>query len=175
MQNSFGKWLAAIAVAVMTVPVGAVEPAPQTTQRPVADIVLHQNGQMTGVVMHTDGRPAAQTRVELLHRKTVVAKAVTDQNGRYRFDGLRKGLHSVRTEHGQQACRLWESETAPPQAKQQLTLICDETVVRGQGGLFATSDSEILFGLAAFAGVSGVVWASTNRPTGAPTPPPASP
>lgn len=175
MKSSFATWLAAIAVAVMSVPVGAVEPVTRPAQEHVADIVLQADGHMTGVVMNSTGTPAARTKVELLHGKTVVAKAVTDARGRYRFEGLRRGLHSVRTEHGQQACRLWEAETAPPQAKKQLTLVCREDVVRGQGGLFATSSPEMLFGLAAFAGTSAAVWASTDRPTGAPASPPASP
>jgi hypothetical protein len=61
-----------------------------------------------------------------------VAWTKTDERGRFAFGSLPGGLYVLATPHGGQICRVWEPGTAPPAAADDVLLISDTAVVRGQ-------------------------------------------
>lgn len=129
MNRSFGTWLSALAICVMTLPVSAMEPS---AKRTVTDISLTASGDLLGAIVDDAGRPLANAPIQVLHKTTVVAKAKTDAAGRYSVQGLRSGLHIVQTVNQSQACRFWNAGSAPPSAKRGLVMASSNTVLRGQ-------------------------------------------
>ena len=173
MKTSLGNWLSVIAIAGMALPVQAGEISTPT----VTDVALSNSGSLSGAVVNNAGKPLVNSPIQIMHKKAVVARAKTDAAGRYSVQGLRSGLHVVRTVNSQRACRFWTASTAPPAAKRGLVLTSSSIIVRGQCcddgcgegcgedcrgggcGLFGGA----LLPMAAFAAVSAVTVAASTR------------
>ena len=86
--------------------------------------------------MNAAAQPVSGMSVHLLHGGTVVATAVSDENGLTAVSGLRPGLHAIVTPTGTTVCRLWNADTAPPTATAVPAVVSDAEVIRGQLGAF---------------------------------------
>ena len=100
--------------------------------RTVTDVSLTATGDFLGAIVDEAGKPLVNAPIQILHKQTVVATAKTDAKGRYSVQGLRSGLHMVKTRTTAQACRFWTAKTAPPSAKRGLIFADTNKVVRGQ-------------------------------------------
>lgn len=198
MKTSIGTWLSAIAVLGMAIPVQALDSSERraTGSTVVSDVALTADGELTGVVVGKNGQPLAGKPVQVLHNQDIVAEIRSDANGRYTIQGLRNGVHVVRTVNGRKICRFWSADTAPPVAHRGLLLTSDSTIIRGQdgcgeccgegcndccgpsGGFFSGASAGSAIGVGLFAGaiVAVAVSVSDNTdPPAATTPPPSSP
>ena len=160
MKSLTGKALSLIALAGMILPAQAFEqPAAVETAR-IADVALTPQGELQGLVVRQNGQPVAGEVVRVVHNSKMVAAARTDARGRYTIKGLRPGTHKISALNGEQICRLWHSQTAPPAAKKGLISTESQRIVRGQNGGFEIGTTELV-GLAVFGGVAAVTLATT--------------
>ncbi|APZ96964.1 carboxypeptidase-like regulatory domain-containing protein [Fuerstiella marisgermanici] len=143
MKNNQGIRLAAVAVTAMVLPLNAAEPnSTATHSAPLVDVALAPGGELVGVILGSDGLPIANAFVQVLHQRSIVANVKTDAQGRCRIQGLRSGVHVVRTSQSQQTCRFWTAEAAPPRAKRGIVLAGSNSVIRGQCGCSQCCPSE---------------------------------
>ena len=113
------------------VPAGSVERAA------VRDVRLGPGGTLSGRVLDEHGHLMAHAKVVLSRARQVIARGVTDDRGEYRIRGLSGGVYHVRVSTHETIVRLWSSESAPPQAQEQLVLdvgLHESIEARGQGG-----------------------------------------
>ena len=89
---------------------------------------------ITGQVLDANLRPAAGAEVTVRAENTIVATARTDDSGTFAVAGLRGGMHQVDSPTTSALCRFWAPSTAPPCAIDQLAIIEDGAIVRGQAG-----------------------------------------
>ncbi|NOZ40693.1 MAG: carboxypeptidase regulatory-like domain-containing protein [Planctomycetes bacterium] len=101
------------------------------------DIALHQGtdsqgGVLVGQMLDAQGAAIAGATVSVRTSGKEVARALTDQTGKFQVTGLKGGVHQVATAGQQDVYRLWAPQTAPPAAQQGLMLVSNTDVVRGQ-------------------------------------------
>ncbi len=94
--------------------------------------MLGQGGSLQSIVVGVDGKPISNALFQVVHGQSVVLAAKPDANGRCRIDGLRSGVHLVRTAKSRQVCRFWTEKTAPPSARRGVVLTNSDSVIRGQ-------------------------------------------
>jgi hypothetical protein len=97
------------------------------------DIALGQ-GQLTGSVLNAAGQPVGGINVHVLHGASVVATVASNEDGQFVVEGLRNGAHVIQVGASVQPVRFWSSQAAPPAAAEQLAIVVDEEIVRGQCG-----------------------------------------
>jgi len=97
------------------------------------DVALHEGGVLVGQVVDAQGRAVAQASVSLQSRGQEIARAQTDQTGRFRVEKLRGGVYQVASANHQGVYRFWAPKTAPPSAQPGLMMVSASDVVRGQG------------------------------------------
>lgn len=132
MIKTLGNWMAGCAIVAMTFSADAAEPI--TEPAGVSDIALAPSGDLLGTVVDEQGQPVVNAAVQVAHQQTVIALVRTDAQGRYAVQGLRSGLHMVRTVNGQKLCRFWTPAMAPPSAATGLVMVSRAGIVRGQNG-----------------------------------------
>ena len=115
------------------------------------DVALSATGTLSGAVIDTRGHARGKTAVEVRRGRRLVARALTDANGRYDVSNLPGGLYQVRVDGTETLVRAWAAGTAPRSAAKKLPVIADAPIVRGQdappvaaaepasGGLFGGS------------------------------------
>jgi hypothetical protein len=115
------------------------------------DVALSATGTLSGAVVDTRGHARGKTAVEVRRGRRLVARALTDANGRYAVSNLPGGLYQVRVDGTETLVRAWAAGTAPRSAAKKLPVIADAPIVRGQdappvaaaepasGGLFGGS------------------------------------
>ena len=107
------------------------------------DVRLRPGGTLSGRVRDEGGLAMARATVVVSRARQVVARAVTDDRGKYLIKGLAGGVYRVRVAAHESIVRLWTSESAPPQAREQLDLNAasqESLEARGQGGERGTPD-----------------------------------
>lgn len=109
----------------------AVAPRSVNAALEISDVSLGQGASFHGVVLSESGQPVAHAEVQLSQLGRQVAVSTTDASGRFGFQGLRGGLHLVRTDQTAQLLRLWTPGTAPPHAQNGIAL-SEQMTVRGQ-------------------------------------------
>ena len=130
--------LTSTAVAGMLLPlpfVQGAQPASQTEMGSaiVVDVALGTGGELFGQVVDADGRPVAGTQVAILNQtKNQVTRWPTDRAGRFVARNMSGGLHQLQTPNGLLVCRCWVVRTAPPASTNQLLIIDDARIARGQ-------------------------------------------
>ena len=147
-----------------------VLPAAQIASSPrVIDVSLTDSGSLSGTVIDSKGQVRAKTLVEVRRGRIVVARALTDQAGRYSINNLPGGLYQVRVDGTETLIRAWAVGTAPPSVAGQLQVVADSLIVRGQdkdapptdvasdGGLFGGAGMSTTLGAALIVG--GVIGA----------------
>ena len=117
------------------------------------DVALSITGTLSGAVVDTRGHARGKTAVEVRRGRRLVARALTDANGRYDVSNLPGGLYQVRVDGTETLVRAWAAGTAPRSAAKQLPVIADAPIVRGQDqdAPPAESASRGLFGGSALA------------------------
>ena len=117
------------------------------------DVALSVTGTLSGAVVDTRGHARGKTAVEVRRGRRLVARALTDANGRYDVSNLPGGLYQVRVDGTETLVRAWAAGTAPRSAAKQLPVIADAPIVRGQDqdAPPAESASRGLFGGSALA------------------------
>jgi len=111
--------------------------AASVEQARVRDVRLGSDGTLSGRVRDEQGHLLVGAKVVLSRGRQVIAVAVTDDRGEYRIGGLAGGVYRVRVAADETIVRLWSSESAPPQAQEQLVLdagLHESIEARGQGG-----------------------------------------
>ena len=96
------------------------------------DVALSVTGTLSGAVVDTRGHARGKTAVEVRRGRRLVARALTDANGRYDVSNLPGGLYQVRVDGTETLVRAWAAGTAPRSAAKQLPVIADAPIVRGQ-------------------------------------------
>jgi hypothetical protein len=104
---------------------------------------------LTGRVLDGDGQPAVNSKLSLaVHRTGEQIEVAVDREGRFVVSGLAGGVYQLKTKYGSSVCRCWAPGTAPPQAKNELLVVADERIERGQrplaDALFSTPTLLIL-------------------------------
>lgn len=96
------------------------------------DVVLHEGGVLVGQVLNKAGHGVPHTHVQLRSSADDARSLRTDASGRFIASGLHGGSVLVSAAGVSRICRLWTSEKAPPSATAALTLVKQDSVVRGQ-------------------------------------------
>lgn len=109
----------------------AVSPARVNAALAIEDVALGTGQTFQGVIMSGSGQPVPDAEVIVSQLGHEVARTRTNELGRFTFQGLRGGVHLVRASKGTGLYRLWAAGTAPPHARQSVTLV-DTVTVRGQ-------------------------------------------
>jgi hypothetical protein len=104
----------------------------ESPQHAIRDIALADAGVFRGQVVDAQGQPRAQLPILVARRGEPVAKAQTDQNGRFAVEGLTGGMYEVHTPVSTDIYRVWTNGTAPPSAMTEAMITPDENLVRGQ-------------------------------------------
>lgn len=112
---------------------GSQKVAVQSTNASILDIGLEQ-GVFAGRVVDHTGTPAKNAEVVVRQGSHEVAKTTTDANGRFAVKGLRGGVYEIASGKTVGTYRVWQSEVAPPAAKEQALLVLGENGTRGQFG-----------------------------------------
>lgn len=106
----------------------------QQTDATILDIGLQANGEFSGRVVDHAGTPAKNASVVVRQGSKEVAQVKTDSEGQFKVAGLRGGVYEVASGQTVGSYRVWQSEVAPPAAKEQALLILGENGTRGQFG-----------------------------------------
>lgn len=118
----------------------AAEPQSFTTamaasEAPAAiDVALAEGGTLRGQLVDPQGRPLADSPVQLRRNGTLLATTSTDENGTFELTGVGGGSYLLASVNCNQHCRLWAPGTAPPATKDALLLISCDPLMRGSGG-----------------------------------------
>lgn len=121
--------------------------APAAKAPAVLDVALSGSGQLVGRVVDTQGSPLAGAAVVISQNQAEVARVTTDKAGSFTANGLKNGNTTLQVGQAQVACRVWSDKTAPPAAKDGLTIVTGNSPVRGQYGVVEPLDILILGGV----------------------------
>jgi hypothetical protein len=102
----------------------------------IRDVRLNDEGMIQLQLLNSQGQGLSDVDVSLLFEDRTVATGTTDKNGSLAFKGLRPGIHVAQAGGGREILRLWNHDTAPPQAINRVAIVSDEKIVRGQIGIF---------------------------------------
>ena len=112
-------------------PSAALAANPGQARAVIRDVALEEGGVLHGQVITAQGAVQPKTEVALLQNGKLVAKLLTDEQGRFATQGLRAGLYVVATPGAQGVVRAWAPRTAPPSAVRGLLLVPSGEVVNG--------------------------------------------
>jgi hypothetical protein len=112
------------------------QPAAKTTSKvqapTVTDVALGVGGTFTGQVVDSQGRGLDGAAVSVRQGGREVAQTVTSKDGFFSVTNLRGGTYDVVAGQGQGTYRLWSTNAAPPAAKNQVFIVSNSQVARGQ-------------------------------------------
>jgi hypothetical protein len=120
--------LACWGLLVLTAEIRAEEAAPNT----ITDVALGDGGVARGVIVDGQGKPVDGATVSIKVNSRVVATVVSDAKGEFVIREMRGGIHEVHAPQGTSLCRFWTARSAPPAAKNRITVVSDAQTVRGQ-------------------------------------------
>ncbi len=129
--------------------------APRTKAVYVNDIALGKSGQLTGYVFSHQGQPSADFHLKVTQNGRPAVEVVTNKQGQFQVDALRGGKFQVAAGKQIYLCRGWAAGTAPPKARDQLLVVPDGVIQRGQrpiGDLFVADP--IMVGLIVAAAIA---------------------
>ena len=113
--------------------------AKAVTSRPapinqIPDLVLTDNGTMSGRVCDHGGRVIEGATVTLKQDKKLIGTTTTDKDGVYSFKNLKPGVYNPSCGNTEGVFRVWSQKVAPPSAKEHALLVLGENGARGQFG-----------------------------------------
>jgi hypothetical protein len=98
----------------------------------IQDVVLGENGEMTGYVLDGQGKAIARTKVAVRIGRQTVAETTTDNDGRFLIPELRSGVCQIVHSDGVSVFRVWKNGTAPRNARSNALMIVGKKQIRGQ-------------------------------------------
>lgn len=99
----------------------------------VRDISLSRDGRVKGQLVDRQGNPKSAIKIAVQRSDgMVVARVITDKDGRFVLSGLQGGQYMVRYGHDSIVTRIWVEGTSPPSARNSILLVADDLAVRGQ-------------------------------------------
>lgn len=122
---------AAIACLGIVVPQAALAAPPADSG--VADVALRDGGTLVGAVYTAQGLPQEGALVSVQSNGQEVARATTDEQGRFVAQNLKGGVYQLVTADGASLYRAWTAGTAPPAAENAALVVGGQTV-RGHFG-----------------------------------------
>ncbi len=99
-----------------------------------SDVVMQAGNVLVGQVVDAQGKTQPMALVTLASHEGEIARVHTDQKGNFSVPNLRGGVYSVASRGQEGTYRVWAPNTAPPVAKQGVTMVVGQDVVRGQYG-----------------------------------------
>lgn len=120
----------------------------------VAADVVAMNGAIHGQLVTAAGLPEPHTAIIALRGDQVVAQSLTDASGAFQIPLERGGTYELRFGQSRRLVRVWTPVTAPPVARESLTLVNGDHVLRGQ---FESSSNLILGSFAVIGGTLGII------------------
>lgn len=106
-------------------------PVARPAKQRVLDISLHEGGLLVGQVVNPQGKTLESVEVAIVSGGKQLARAKTDELGRFAMKGLVAGSYALATTGAQLQVRAWSQETAPPKSAIGALLV-EGTTVRGQ-------------------------------------------
>lgn len=106
--------------------------APAAPPLKCENVALSSTGLLVGQVIDAQGKPLANAPVWLANADGEPVSARTDAAGRFAYKQLRGGVYYLAAGESIRMCRVWTNRAAPPKSLQQVMLVTDEKVVRGQ-------------------------------------------
>lgn len=110
----------------------APQPAMQRTSSSFVDVALQPAGGVAGRFVDSQGAPIAGARATLFRGERMVADTITQADGSYHFPTAVPGVYRVRLGDQWQMIRVWDEAIRPPAARDLLTIVRQERIVRGQ-------------------------------------------
>jgi len=101
------------------------------SQRQALDLQLGEDGSILGKLVDQQGVALAKVDVQLVTKRGLAATAKTNADGVFLAKGLSQGELAVLVGGETQMIRLWNAETAPPNAPQAAMFVVGDAV-RGQ-------------------------------------------
>jgi hypothetical protein len=120
----------------------------------IVDVRLDEHGAIHGHVLNAAGQSLADRPVVLQQAGGAVSRAQTDPAGRFVLQQVSGGVHQLMTEQGTVTCRVWTHAAAPPSATDQLTVVAEQPVVRGQQPFSAIFTNPLFIGLVIAAAIA---------------------
>jgi hypothetical protein len=115
-------------------------------------------------LLNRSAQPQSGLVVVAVQNNRQVARAVTDQAGQFTLEGLRGGLVQIVAPQAISICRAWAPGTAPPSATNQLLVIQQDVLQRGQMPFGEALFSDpILLGLFVAAAIAIPIAVSNSR------------
>lgn len=120
-----------------------VKPASKKVVPPAAiDVAMAKDGTISGRVLNSEQNGVPKTEVAILQGKTEVAKAVTDDDGRFEIANVKGGMYVLTANGGYGLFRFWTAKSAPPKSHSEVLLMSNSVVVRAQN---ANDGGEVLY------------------------------
>lgn len=113
----------------------------------VSDVELMPGGVIAGQVVDAALQPLAGQAIVVQQSDQEPINTRSDENGQFRLAGLSAGLCRIQYGESMVACRCWSPRTAPPAATNQLLLVTDDLVERGQRCIGDLLSGPVLIGL----------------------------
>jgi hypothetical protein len=134
------------------------------TKASFSDVTLGSGNSFHGRFVNSQGEAVEGASVRLLQNNKVVAETSTTKSGEFEVSNLKPGNYTVQAGQKSALVRMWDKEIAPPAAKEQVVMISDGNLVRGQlGGLDLTTTTVItLTALAAGFSIANYVETKNN-------------
>jgi len=120
----------------------------------IVDVRLDEHGAIHGYLLNTAGQGLADRPVVLQQAGGAVSRTQTDTVGGFVLQRVSGGVHQLTTGHGTVTCRVWTHAAAPPSATDQLTVVADPQVVRGQQPFSAIFTNPLFIGLVIAAAIA---------------------
>lgn len=114
----------------------APQPSAPRTSTSFVDVALQPAGGVAGRFVDVHDDPIAGARATLFRGEDMVADTFTQADGSYHFPTAVPGVYRVRLGDQWQMIRVWDEAIRPPAARNLLTIVRQERIVRSQGGGF---------------------------------------
>jgi hypothetical protein len=99
---------------------------------PIVDVASDARSQLWGQLVDRQGVAATATPIVLFKNGRAIARAQTNDEGKFVFGNVRGGVYVVAAPGAGQICRVWAPGTAPPTATPQTLLVAETHITRGQ-------------------------------------------
>jgi hypothetical protein len=136
-----------------------LQAAPKPSTRPTTptfvDVALRPTGGVSGRFVDSHGDPIAGARATLVRGENVVESTHTQPDGTYHFPTAVQGVYRVSLDGQGQMVRVWDAAIRPPSASEWLTIVRQETVVRGGERISDSLTGQIGLGI----GIAGAIGA----------------
>lgn len=129
----------------------------KTVNAQIFDIALSSGGTFKGRVVDHTGTPLDGAEVTVKQNNKEIRRSVTDKTGSFEVANLNSGVYSIVSGKTEGTYRVWDSNTAPPSAREQGLLVMGENGTRGNFGYVDGYGKWVIGGVAVAALAIGIV------------------